>query len=53
MLTDRQAKALSDLMTAPDIFPEARKEFSRALLDYYKALLAREPAPVPTVRRMW
>lgn len=53
MLTNHQANALSDLMTASDIFPEARKEFSRTLLDYYKALLAREPAPVPAVRRMW
>lgn len=53
MLTNRQADALSKLMTAPDIFPEARKEFSRTLLDYYKELLARVPAQVPMVRRMW
>lgn len=53
MLTDRQANALSELMAAPDIFPEARKEFSRTPLDYYKQLLTREPNPVPTTRRMW
>lgn len=54
MLTDQDARALSKIMAEPDMFPEARKEISRALLSCYKDLLSsRKSSPVPTVRRMW
>lgn len=53
MLTNQDAQTLSKLIAEPDMFPEAKKQFTRSLFDYYKELLARDPLPpVPTVRRM-
>lgn len=54
MLNAKEARDLSKMMKARDIFPEAREHISRTLFDYYKELLMtnRRP-PVPTVRRMW
>lgn len=53
MLTNEGAQALSKLIAEPDIFPEAREQFTRTLLDYYRDLLYRAPDPIPTPRRMW
>lgn len=53
MLSDQDARTLSQIIAEPGLFPEARQEFTRTLLDYYRELLARNPLPVvPAVRRM-
>lgn len=52
-MTHTEAVAASKLVAGTAIFPEVKQALTRSLLDYYKALLAREPAPVPVVRRMW
>lgn len=54
MLTNKDAMELSKLLSAPDMFPEARQGITRSLLDYYKELLSgTQLPPVPAVRRMW
>lgn len=53
MLTNQDAATLSAMLMEPDMFPEARQEITRTLFDYYRALLARDPAPIPQVRRIW
>lgn len=54
MLSDQDARTLSKIVAEPGLFPEARQQFTRELLDYYKALLSRNGLePVPAVRRMW
>ena len=54
MLTPKDAKVLSKLVNAPDMFPEARKDITRTLLDYYKELLtSNKRMQIPVVRRMW
>jgi hypothetical protein len=53
-MTNRDAIELSKMVADKDMFPEWRKEITRSLLDYYKAVLHREPKkPIPAVRRMW
>lgn len=54
MLTAAEALDLSHMLSASDIFPEARKVILAQLINYYKELLsANKQKPVPTVRRMW
>lgn len=53
MLTNKDAMQLSQLIAESDVFPEARREITRTLFDYYKELLSRTQfQPVPAVRRM-
>lgn len=53
-MTENEARELAKMMTAPDMFSECRKAISRALFDYYKALLNRDSKKaIPAVRRMW
>lgn len=54
VIGDAEARQLSSMLSTPDMFPEARQQITRDLLDYYKALLYRTPDPAPrVVRRMW
>lgn len=54
MLTPKDAIGIAEVIAEPGLFPEARKQLTRELLNYYKELLYRDPAPkVPAVRRMW
>lgn len=51
-MTKHDAREIAKLMKAPDIFPEARAQLSRTLLDYYKELLSSTKVPkIPTPRR--
>lgn len=52
MLTHDDARTLAEMIPEPDLFPEAREQFKRELLDYFKAILCRDPKKqIPTVRR--
>jgi hypothetical protein len=54
MLTNKDAMGIAQIIAEPGLFPEARKQLTRELLDYYKELLYRDPKQqIPTVRRMW
>lgn len=54
MLSDQDARTLAQIIAEPGLFPEARQEFTRTLLDYYKELLSRANLPaIPAVRRAW
>jgi hypothetical protein len=54
MLTSQDARVLSKTMSEPDMFPEAREQFTRTLFDYYKELLeSTKVLQIPTPRRMW
>lgn len=52
-MTRIEAVAASKMVAEKAVFPEVKQALTRSLLDYYKALLAREPKPIPTTRRMW
>jgi hypothetical protein len=52
MLNKNEARKLSKMMKAPDIFPEAREQFARTLFDYYRELLTNTKVlQIPTPRR--
>ncbi|HJV75365.1 MAG TPA: hypothetical protein VJ654_14155 [Noviherbaspirillum sp.] len=54
MLTNHDAIVLSQMLSESNMFPEARQEITRTLLDYYKELLANNQfSQIPTPRRMW
>lgn len=51
IMTPERARHLSKLVPSRRQWPDENKRITSELFDYYRALLWRAPAPIPTPRR--